>query len=929
MAAPVESLDQPFEAPAATRAGWGLRGRRKERAALDRLLDSAGAGQSSVLVLRGELGTGKTALLEYALERASGFRIARSGGVESEMELAFAGLHRLCAGMLDREHLPDRQRDALRLAFGLSQGAVPDRFLVGLAVLSLFSDVADERPLLCLVDDVQWLDQSSVQTMAFVARRLMAERVALVLAVREPSDEVELVGLPEMKVEGVGDRDARLLLALAVRGRLDEEVRDRIVAETRGNPLALLELPRGLTPAELAGGFGRPDAPPLASRIEQSFLRRLRLLPDETRQLLLIAAAEPIGDPTLLWRAAGLLGIPVSAAAPAEDADLLRIGLRVAFRHPLVRSAMYHLADLEERRRAHRALAEATDPEVDPDRRAWHRAQAASGSDEEVAGELERSALRAQGRGGIAAAAAFLARAADLTPDPALRGARALAAAQAKFESAAHDAADELLAIATTCPLDELQRARVERLRAQTTIARSRGSDGPALLLAAARNLEPLDLGLARETYLEALWAAVRAGRFGSRRDLMDAARAARAAPAPLQPARTIDLLLDGLVMRFTEGYATARPMLERALEAFRNEDLQDDYIGWCWLACHVAMELWDDEACAQIAGDLSRIARDTGALTALPFALNYVGAHMIFAGEFGAAADLIEEADAITAATRNARVVDFSALLAAWRGDPARTSELREASVLDATAHCEGFAVEVAEWAAAVLHNGLGEYRDALVAAQTASERDELGFGVWVLPELVEAAARCGEPSLAASALERLAGRTSLSSSDWARATEAYARALLSEGELAEGLYHEAIERFGRCRVAVHLARAHLIYGEWLRRENRRADAREQLRIAYAMFVTMGAGAFGERAHRELLAAGETVRKPMVETFEELTPQEARIARLARDGLSNREIGARLFISPHTVAYHLRKVFAKLDIGSRGQLNRVLASSG
>lgn len=904
----------------------GLRGRRNELEALDELLEGPRERRSSVLVLRGEAGTGKTALLEYARERASGFRITRAEGVESEMELPFAGLQQLCAPMLGQlEHLPCPQRDALRVAFGLSAGPAPDRFAVGLAVLSLLSDVAEGRPLVCLVDDVQWLDQASAQVLTFVARRLVAERVALVFAVRDPSDEATLVGLPELMVAGIEDRDARLLLASAVPGRLDEQVRDRIVAETRGNPLALLELPRGLTPAELAGGFGGPNERSLASRIEQAFLRRLRSLPRETQQLLLIAAAEPTGDPVLLWRAAGLLVIPLSAVVPAVDADLLRIGVRVVFRHPLVRSATYRLAQIEDRRRVHRALADATDAQMDPDRCAWHRAQAASGPDEEVAGELERSADRAQRRGGIAAAAAFLARAAALTPDPALRGARALAAAPAKFESAAHDSAQELLAIAAMCPLDELQRARLERLQAQTTSAQSRGSDGPSLLLAAARRLEPLDPDLARETYLEALWAALRTGRFGSRRKLVDAAREARAAPALRQPPRTIDLLLDGLVTRLTEGYAAARPVLELALDAFRNEDLRAEYRGWCWLACHVAMDLWDDEACAQIAGDLARIARDTGALTALPFALNYVGAHMIFAGEFSAAAELIEEADAIAAATRNPPAVDFSALLAAWRGDRAKTSELRDANIRDATACGEGFAIEVAEWAAAVLHNGLGEYRDALVAAQSASERDELGFGVWALPELVEAAARCGEPSLAANALEHLAGRTSLSSTDWARATEAYSRALISEGEIAEDLYREAVERFGRCRVVVHLARAHLIYGEWLRRENRRGDAREQLRIAYEMFVTIGAAAFGARAHRELLAAGESPRERLVEAGDELTPQEAQIARLARDGLSNPEIAAGLFISSRTVEYHLCKVFTKLGIHSRTQLERAL----
>ena len=906
----------------------GLCGRRREREVLARLLDRARAGQSSVLILWGESGVGKTALLEYVLERASGCRIARAGGVESEMELPFAGLQQLCAPMLDRlGHLPGPQRDALRLVFGQSGGSPPDRFLVGLAVLSLLSDVAEDRPLVCLVDDVQWLDQASVQALAFVARRLMAEPVVLVFAVRELSDEAELVGLPELAVEGIGDRDARLLLESAVHGRLDEQVRDRIVAETRGNPLALLELPLGLTPAELAGGFGLglPLERPLASRIQQSFLRRLRSLPHETQQLLLIAAAEPVGDVTLLWRAAERLGVGADAVAPAEAAGLIELGTRIRFRHPLVRSVSYQAASAHDRQRVHAALAEATDPESDPDRRAWHRAQSARGPDEAVARELERSADRAQRRGGVAAAAAFLDRATALTPDPARRGARALAAAQAKFEAAAPDAADELLATAAMCPLDDLQRARLERLRAQIAFARTRGSDTPALLLSAAKRLEPLDLELARETYLEALWAAVRTGRFGSRRGLAEAAEAARTAPAPRRPPRSIDLLLDALVVRFTEGYVAAAPGLERALHAFRHEGIRSNDIGWCWLACHVAMDLWDDEACAQLVGDLSQAARDTGALAGLPFALNYVAAHQIFAGEFSAAEELIEEADAITTATRNVRIADFSVLLAAWRGDRDRTFDLREASIQDATARGEGFVFEVAEWAAAVLHNGLGEYGLALVAAQQALEQDELGFAVWVLPELVEAAARSGEPIVAASALERLTERTCLSSGDWALGIDARSRALLSEGALAEELYVEAIDRLGRSRITVHLARAHLIYGEWLRRENRRIDAREPLRAAYSMFDAMGGEAFAERARRELVATGEKVRRRSVEMRDELTPQEAQIARLARDGYSSPEIGARLFISPRTVEYHLRKVFTKLDITSRKQLRTAL----
>ncbi|MEA2450168.1 MAG: hypothetical protein QOG63_2100, partial [Thermoleophilaceae bacterium] len=589
------------------------------------MLAAARAGQSSVVVLRGEAGVGKTALLEFAGERASGFRVARAAGVESEMELAFAGLQQLCAPMLARlDHLPRPQRDALRLAFALSEGAPPDRFLVALAVLSLLSDVAEERPLVCLVDDVQWLDRASAQALAFVARRLLAESIALVFAVRASSEEQELLGLPELTVDGLRNGDARALLASVIRGPLDERVRDRIVAEARGNPLALLELPRALTPAELAGGFARPGALPLSGPIEYSFRRRLAALPAKTQRLLLLAAAEPVGDSVLVWRAADRLGIGVEAVDAAETAGLCEFGARVRFRHPLVRSAVYRAASPEDRRVMHRALAEATDADIDPDRRAWHRAQAAPGPDEDVAADLERSAGRAQARGGLAAAAAFLEQAAALTPGSARRAERALAAAQAKHQAGAPDAALGLLAAAQAGPLDELQRARVDLLRGQIAFAVNRGRDAPPLLLAAAKRLEPLDVGLARETYLDALWAAMFVGNLADGGGLPEVARAARGAPPASQPARAADLLLDGLALLNTDGYAAATPTLRRALGAFRGTDItREEGLRWLWLACRAAGDLWDDESWHVLATRQVEFARDAGALTVLPVALN------------------------------------------------------------------------------------------------------------------------------------------------------------------------------------------------------------------------------------------------------------------------------------------------------------------
>ena len=879
-----------------------------------------------MLVVRGEAGIGKTALLEYAIESASDLRIVRAVGVESEMELAFAGLHQLCAPMLDRfERLPGPQRDALATTFGLNLGAVPHRFLVGLAVLSLLSEVAEEQPLLCVVDDGQWLDEASAQVLGFVARRLLAESVAVVFAMREPSEEFR--GLPELVVEGLRDEDACELLASVIRGPLDDRIRDRIVAETRGNPLALLELPRGLTPAELAGGFGLPDAMALSGRIEESFQQRVDALPKQTQLLLLVAAAEPVGDPILVRRAAERIGLSVEAPGPAEAAGLLELGARVRFRHPLVRSAVYRSAALTDRRSAHAALAKVTDPEVDPDRRAWHLAQAVAGPDEDVAAELERSAGRAQARGGLAAAAAFLERSAELTPDPARRGMRALDAAQATLQAGAFDPALVLLATAEAGPLDDLPRARIDLLRAQIAFASSRGNEAPPLLLAAARRLERLDAGLARETYLDAFSAAMFAGRLASGPGLLEVAQAARQAPPPPPQPRKGDMLLNGLAVLFTDGYPAAMPLSKRALQAFCSEDITvEEGLRWLWLASVTAADLWDDESWYVLSNRHVKIAREAGALSELPLALNSrVYVHM-FAGELAAAASLVEEVQAVREAT-GSNLAAYGALgLAAWRGREGEAGDLIEASMREVVPRGEGIGVTVTQWASALLSNGLGKYQDALVAARQAGEHpQELGVANWGLTELVEAAARSGVTELAADALERLSAMTRASGTDWALGIEARSRALLSDGDAAERLYLEALDRLGRTSIRVELARAHLLYGEWLRRERRRLDAREQLRAAHEMFTGMGAEAFADRAARELLATGERARKRTVETREDLTPQEAQIARLARDGLSNPEIGARLFISPRTVEYHLHKVFSKLNISSRNQLDRAL----
>ncbi|MEU3072553.1 helix-turn-helix transcriptional regulator [Streptomyces laurentii] len=914
-----------------------LRGRRDECMALDEVVADTRAGRSQVLVLRGEAGVGKSALLEYLAENAAGCRVLRAVGVESEMELPFAGLHQLCApllGQLDR--LPDPQRDALSVAFGLRAGGAPDRFLVGLAVLSLLAEVAEERPLVCVVDDAQWLDRVSAQTLAFAARRLLAERVALVCAVRtsEPAAGGDpWRGLREITVQGLRDDDAGALLDSLVPGRLDARVRDRIVAETHGNPLALLELTRGLNSGELAGGFGLPDALPLVSRIEQSYPRRIGALPDEARRLLLVAAAEPVGDVPLLLRAAERLGIRADATVAAEAAGLIEFGPRVRFRHPLVRSAAYRAADPAVRREVHRALAEATDPEAGPDRRVWHRAHAAVAPDEALAGELERSAGRAEARGGLAAAAAFLRRATELTPDATVRGARAAAAAQAMFEAGAPNPALALLAAAELGPLDEALRARLARLRARIVFARRRGGEALPLLLDAAGRLTRVGDGEARAAYLDAIGAAVFAGRMYDIpiREIAEAARSAPCAPSPPRPA---DLLLHGLATWFTEGCTEGAPLVKPALLEFRRaagRSGDEHVMRWLWLTWLVAGDLWDDETWDVLTTRAVRSARAKGALNFLPLALGYRAAAHAHAGEFALASALVDESAALTEATGQSPMAYPSLLLIAWRGDDDRAAELLESAAAWATTWGEGRAIGQKDYLLAVLYNGLGRYQDALARAGHAVEHEDLAVTGFALAELVEAGARGDTPEAAeaaAAALSRLEVRARAAGTDWALGVLARSAALLAEGPAADRLYREALDHLGRSRVAVHLARTHLVYGEWLRRENRRVDARRHLRTAYEMLRGFGAVAYAERAHRELLATGETLRRRTVEVRdprEALTAQEAQIARLAAGGMTNSEIGAELFISPRTVEWHLRKVFTKLDVNSRNKLHTAL----
>ncbi len=901
-----------------------LLGRARQCEVLDRLLVGARSGHGGALVVHGEAGIGKTALLEYAVGAAPGFQVLRAVGNEAERELPFAALHQLCApGLVGLDALPAPQRDALRVAFGLMAGPAPDRLLVGLAGLSLVSQVAAERPVLCVVDDTQWLDRQSAQALAFVARRLETEPVAFVFGARVVPDEVR--GLPELNVSGLVESDALALLRSVLPDRVDAAVLERFVAETHGNPLALLELPRGLTPAQLAGGFALPVSVPLAGRIEASFRRRLARLPVESRRLLLLAAAEPTGDPVLVWRAAGRLGVDDSAAAAVEAEGLLDLSPRVVFRHPLVRSAVYGAASPKERRAAHRALAEATDAAVDPDRRAWHRAQASARPNDEVAADLELSAGRAQARGGVAAAAAFMERSAELTVERALRAGRALAAAEAKRQAGALDAALALATMAERGPLDDSQLAQLDVLRAQVAFASDRGNEAPVLLLKAAQRLEPHDLTRARETYIDAIAAGLFAGRLAQGVNARDVAQAALAAPRPVGPVRASDLLLDALARLVTEGPASGAAALRAALDAFGGEAVtNEERLRWAGLAGLAACFIWDYDSWDVLTARQVEVATAAGALAVLPLTLSTRAGVQAFAGKLAAAALLVEQVEAVADAT-DTRTARYAAVaVAAFRGREQEGRELIEADAKDFAARGEGLGVTVTQWGMAALYNGLARYDDAFAAADAA-----LGdpHDMWLSPgatvEFIEAASRTGRAEAAAAALELLAEGTSAGGTVWGAAIEDRSRALLSEGVAAEALYRAAIDRLAPTVLRLDLARTHLLYGEWLRRERRHVDARLQLQTAHELFTGFGMEGFAERARVELRATGGHARKRATATGNDLTPQEAQIAELVAQGRANLEIAAQLFISPSTVEYHLHKAFRKLGVKSRTQLAR------
>ncbi len=900
-----------------------LIGRDHELDVVKRLISGVRGRQSGVLVLRGPAGIGKTALLDHAVKRSRGFDVVRVSGVEAEQELAFAALHQLCAPLLETlDKLPSPQQTALKVVFGLCPGAPPAPLMVGLATLTLLARSAERRPLLCLIDDAQWLDRASAQAIAFLARRLLADPVVLLIATRESA--AELHGLPELVLDRLGPADAGALLRSAVAWPVDDQVVLQLIAEAQGNPLAVLELARGQAGDRWAGGYGLPAALTPEDRVQEEFRRRLDQASEDARRLLLIAAADPTGQPSVIFGAAARLGIEETAASVAQATGLVRFAATVTFRHPLVRSAIYRAATDAEQRAAHLALAQATDANVDPDRHAWHLAAATTEPSEAVAAALSDSAARARARGGLAAAAAFLQRAAELTPAGPARSERTLAAAEMKHASGALEDALAALALVERDPIDELQRARASHLRARIAFASRRGSDAPPLLLASARALEAVDPERARTTYLEAFAAAMFAGRLAPPGTLADVAETVRSSPLPLDPAGPEDGLLHGLMTLCTSGLEAAAPILREALGVLHGTAPMSGHgTSWSWLPARLAGDLWDERAWAELSARELQSVRDVGALATLPVALSIRAFILAYRGELTAVESLADEM-ALAVEVTGLQIAPYPALvLAAVRGREHQFEDLVERTVRSATERGEGYALAVCEHLRALLLNGLGRFTE--VSAAVIEREGEMGHAAGssarATGELVEAAARRGDHLLAQRALERLTESTQTAGTDWALGVEARSRALVSEGALADQLYRESVDRLAGTALALELARSRLLYGEWLRRQRQRAAARQQLRDALDGFLTIGAEGFAARAERALVATGERARRRTVDTRDDLTAQERQIAKLAAAGRSNPEIATRLFLSPRTVEYHLGKVFGKLGIRTRGEL--------
>ena len=913
-------------------SAWPLLGRQGERDAIDERLAAVRDGLSGVLMMTGEPGIGKTRLLEYAAAAAADLTVIWLTGVESETQLGFGALHRLLRPFLDRvPGLPAPQRDALCAAFGLSGSEPPDRYLIGLATLTMLSGVAADQPLLCLVDDVHWLDRESAEALAFTAGRLHADSLAFIFSARpEAAGKAAFAALPVHRLGGMEPLDARALIALGVEGFLDPIVADRLIAGTGGNPLALIELTVQLSPEQLAGVAPLPDRLPVSRTMDAHFRSAIGALPADTRTLLLLMAAAPADDSPLIWRAAGSLGLSARAADAAVERGIVTRGPRPAFRHPLIRSAVYADADPGQRRQVHAALAAACDCVGDAERSAWHRAEAAAGTDDRVAAELEAAAELARARGGYSGQALFLSRAAELTSVPERRAERLLAAADAHLISGDPAAAETLLDMAAAHLNDPVPRARALRTRAVVEMFHVRVANVPAMLMDAVAELGDQDRGMTWELLFEAMHAALMAQDRASGTTLSDVAKATAAAwHDPDAPDWSADLIMEGLARRVAEGHEKAAPVLRRALARLRGAvELKESGIPLAVLVSLATDELWDIESRRELADRLGAADRGQGALYALGMTLLVAAQAEIVAGRFAEADACYAQADDFFAATGfPADGVVNRAYLLAWSG---REDELRVAlagieNLADSFGH--GLMLEMGLHALAILDLGAGRYQSALDHALSIFRHDPPGVGNLVLPLIVEAGVRVGQHEAASAALARMAERAHAAGTPWGLGLLARCQALMSADENAEARYRDSVELLSQVPVALDLAHTRLLFGEWLRRRKRRREARWHLRAAHQLFGSCGAAAFAERARAELLATGEQVRKRTVPAPSDLTPQERQVAILAAGGSTNAEIASRLFVTVSTVEFHLNKVFRKLGISSRRQIESRLGA--
>ena len=916
-----------------------LIGRSAEQAALGRLVDSLAHGLSAALVLRGDAGVGKTALLAQLPHIAPDVDFTWLSGVESETSLGFAGLHRLLIPHLHRmQEVPPVQRSALASALGLTEAKPTNVFLVGQAVLTMLADAAQARPLVCVIDDAQWLDQESVEVLAFVARRLFAEQLGVVFSVREPPRNQQFEGIAELSISGLETEEAAAMLATITSQRVDPKVAEHVAQMVAGNPMAVGEVGRQLADARLTPDLLLNGPLPLGRRLEEHFRTQVQDLPASCRAVLLLAATHTSTDTAVLRRAAALDGLDLEAAAPAQTNSLIERGADIRFRHPLIRAAVYAAASPAERRHAHKTLAAVIDKTTDRDQHAWHLAAATLLPNENVAAELEGCAVIARSRGGYSDEASFLARAAALSPDSSRAASRYLDSATAALNSGAPHRATELLNLATPHLREPFARVHAQLIHVDIII--NSGLEPYTALtskrLEAARALITSDSALARQTLLEAIRSGILCGSYSSDTTLEQLGRTALDLWPALDGAHSVDdFLLQGLATAITDRFTEAAPALRRAVgmldQIVSGTELESStrlmiFDTRVYLGHYAAICIFDDRRLIRLLRDAVDSQRERGILHSLVIGLHILAIHESVMGNISSAVAHKEEAHAVAKALgytgQRMSATLPNAQLLAWQG--------RDHEVLEVTTSMFAFAgylqvgelKRAARHALIVMHIGRGDYEQAFATGMQGLADNYTHLEVESLPSIIEAALRTGRQDVADDVLSKLRTIALASGTNWALGLLTRCSALAAAHKIeAEALYRESIAYLDETIVLTDQARAHLAYGEWLRRQQRYIEARTELRIAYDMFFSMGAPAFAERARVELAAAGAKIKKAKIGTLSTLTPQETQVVELAATGATNQEIATRLFLSTHTVAYHLTKAFRKLGVSSRREL--------